>query len=378
MKSLQTLVESVGTIFEVNFCVLRPFHDGKLTDELFVYQRKKDKSKAYRNGTGVKNRKQPERSSPNQSSNVSASNNPTIDDSTDQIDRSLPESLLAETIWETMDIEVINDIDTDENWQVMTPDIQQRKQTYQTLGIHSSLVVPLIFRMDLLAVMALHQTVTPRTWQDDEVQLGFMVADQASLSLSQVRAYEQVQALAKREALINTITSAIRSSLNPKDIFAAITQQLGEALQVDGCALSLWTEHDEYVQCVGLYEKGRSSVVRNEALQPTDSPLKQLDSPIGDGSLPRSLPRSLVPISGNPVHQQILATQEPVVIRDLEQVPELNLLDIPAGMDPGHDQLLAPSRALLVVPLISDGHIIGSISLRHNYTPVVGWLQKLI
>ena len=366
---LQTVVETVGQIFEASYCILRRFKDGRLADESFLYEKKPDKVKGSGDSATVGGSEQqdssgdrplPKTSPPTSSLDELADEQATVS--------SFPESLLAQTIWETTDIEVIHDVETDERFQEMTPEIQQRRQIYQDINIRSSLVVPLIFRMDLLAILALHQVEAPRVWQDDEVQLSFTVADQASLSLSQVLAYEQVQALAKREALINTITSAIRSSLNPQDIFAAITQQLGEALQVDGCALSLWTENDEYVQCVGLYEKGRSSVVSSDTDPLADGLSAQPKSPDTERShLDLSLPLSVVPILGNPVHQQLLATQKPVAIEDIEQMPQLNRLDVPAGFDRGDVHFLAPSRSLLVVPLLSDGKILGSISLRHNH-----------
>jgi len=70
----------------------------------------------------------------------------------------------------------------------------------------------------------LHQCGAERQWLDDEVELVAMVAAQAGLALSQARAYERISALL-REALIND-HQTIRSSLDPQDIFAAITQQL--------------------------------------------------------------------------------------------------------------------------------------------------------
>jgi signal transduction histidine kinase/class 3 adenylate cyclase len=180
-----------------------------------------------------------------------------------------------------------------------------------------------------------------------------------------------VQALAKREALVNTITTAIRSSLNPQDIFSAITYQLGKGLQADGCALSLWTEDDEFVQCVGLYD-----AALEEEVQQAPSAVRTSDESAEGGmedifcaseelqgamsQLPSQLPRSVVPIAGNPVLQQLLHTQAVVAIDDLEEQPGFNVLDLP---------LRSPARALLVVPLISDGHIIGSISLRQTTAP---------
>jgi signal transduction histidine kinase/response regulator RpfG family c-di-GMP phosphodiesterase len=336
---LQTIVETVGHIFEVDCCLIRPYQDGRMSDEMFVYTAPAPTTDASDEAVSVETRWDLER--------------------------------LAYTVWETRDVQVIYDVQTDERINSDdSPLSKLRQQVYQDANIYSSLVVPLTSQQGLMAVLVLHQCGQPRTWQDDEVQLVIMVADQAALALSQARAYEQVRALAKRQKLVNTITSAIRSSLDPQDIFAAITQQLGQALQADGCALSLWTEGDEFVQCVGLHdatlegEAGSSSLAWDQhALNPwTDNPTiqDQLDTEPEDINSQHRyhLPQSLVPIEGNPVLKRLLTTQEPVVINDLGEHPELNVPDLP---------LRSPARALLVVPLLSDGKIIGSISLRQMY-----------
>lgn len=211
------------------------------------------------------------------------------------------------------------------------------------LDIQSSLLVPLISKQQPLAVLALHRCEAAQTWQEGAQQLLATVADQAALALSQAITYEQVQALARREQLLNAVTQAIRSSLEPQAIFAAITRELGQVLAVDSCVLSLWTAADDYMQCVGLYE-----------------------SPQGDGETPRTseadaeLPRSQAPISSNPVLQELLTTQQPIQIDDLVQHPEMSVQDQP---------LRSGARSLLVVPLITEGQIIGSISLRHIHRP---------
>lgn len=286
---LQMIVDTVGHTLEASCCILRPFQDNQMVDDSFVYQKVKS------------------------------------------------EQVLVQTVWETRVVQVIDNVVMDERIQGVTPERQKIASAYQAANICSSLVVPLICQQELMAVLALHQCRQPRQWLDDEVQLVVMVADQAALALSQARAYERISALAKREALINTITTAIRSSLDPQDIFAAITQQLGQALHVDGCALSLWTEEDEFVQCVGLYDRAEESSLRTP-----------------------HLPQSRSPIAGNPVLQQLLKTQQPVVIHDLSQQPHMKGLDLP---------LRSPALALLVVPLFTDGKSIGSITLRQTHEP---------
>jgi signal transduction histidine kinase/response regulator RpfG family c-di-GMP phosphodiesterase len=333
-QMLQRIVETVGQMFEVSCCLLRPFQDGRVADECFTYQHNEIKGQ--------------EASSPSPGG--------------------LSPDLLSLLVWETMDVEVIQDAQTDD--RVLSWENDQRQQAYQAANIRSSLIVPLFYKLELMAVLALHQFDRSRQWQDHEVQLVITVADQAALALSQVRAYEQVRALAKREALVNTITTAIRSSLDPQNIFAAITQQLGQALQVDGCALSLWTEDDEYVQCVGLYDAARDAVAVEEGfnnpkiiVSPASAERAASTTAASNrawASAHSSLPQSLVPIRGNPVLMQITISKEPVAIADLLERPEFNVTEV---------QLRSPARALLVVPLLSEGKIIGSISLRQNTIP---------
>ncbi|MBR8834685.1 MAG: response regulator [Stigonema ocellatum SAG 48.90 = DSM 106950] len=332
---LQTIVDTVGMMLEVDVCLLRPFQDHQLVDEGFIYQKTPFEGdggdrEMGRWGDGEMGRwgDRGDRGDRGATSPPSPSSPP-----------------LAQTVWETREVQVINDVISDKRIQENSCEPNDRAAAFAAANICSSLVVPLICRQELMAVLALHQCKQPRFWGEDEVQLVMMVADQAALALSQARAYEQVRALAKREALINTITSAIRSSLNPQDIFAAITQQLGQALQVDGCVLSLWTEEDEYVECVGLYDGSQNPETEN-------------NSNIQHNSI--ALPQSLAPIQGNPILQEILETQEPVVITDMDRASEeVTPFDLPLKM---------PARSLMVVPLLADGKSIGSITLRQGNT----------
>ena len=316
---LQAIVDNVGDMLEVDVCLLRPFQNGRLADEGFIYQNNLQEEQAFNQVV--------DKEEPSEFTSLTSAS-----------------ELLAHTVWETREVQVIYDATTDERIQGNTSEQNHRAQTYANAQIYSSLVVPLICQQELMAVLALHQSKESRDWEEDEVQLVMMVVNQAALALSQARAYEQVHALAKREALINTITSAIRSSLDPQEIFAAITQQLGQALQVDGCVLSLWTAEDEYVECVGLYDSSQDSHSHNSNGKAKFSVYQ--------------LPQSLAPIKGNQILQQILQTQEPVIITDMNDCPsEVKGFDLPLKME---------TRSLMVVPLLADGKIIGSITLRES------------
>jgi GAF domain-containing protein/class 3 adenylate cyclase/PleD family two-component response regulator len=324
---LQTIVDTVGHMLEVDVCLLRPFQDDQLAAEGFIYQ----KTSSYDEEEGGLE-----------------------DGEIEEFLPSTPESLLAQTVWETREVQVIYNVAGDERIQ----NDRDRAAAFTNAKICSSLVVPLICQQELRAVLTLHKCYQSRNWGDDEVQLVSVVADQAALALSQAYAYEQVDALAKREALINTITRAIRSSLDPQDIFAAITQQLGQALNVDGCVLSLWTEEDEFVQCVGLYDSTEDF-----------NNLRKNNFNSNHRSVTQHLPSSQAPIRKNPILQEILRTQEPVVITDItHSSSDVQAFDLPLKMRP---------RSLMVVPLIIDGQCIGSITLREGHK-VRKWLLSEI
>lgn len=339
---LETIGESVGHIFEVSYCIVCPMQDSRVED-CYPYLGGQE---LYGLGNGAT------ASVPG----IEHSHPPTAESEASNGHLTSLKTMLAQTVWATEEIQVLQETDTDARLQGDDAKVQQRRQAYQQLGIHASLLVPLQYQQEILAVLALHQCGQPRPWQDDEVQLLSMVASQAALALSQARAYEQLQALAKRESLINAITTAIRSSLDPQEIFAAITQQLGQALHADGCVLSLWTEGDEFVQCVGLHDATQSphQTTKVGSSDTTASPT------MPPAELSRGLPQSILPIAGNPVLKQLMLTKQPVILNDLEHYPEMNITEHPFQYS---------TRSLLVVPLLSDGQIIGSISLRQNFQP---------
>lgn len=316
-EMLQRIVETVGQMFQVSCGILRPLQGAPETKEIFIYQNTENNNQNY---------------------------------------IPLDAEVLAKTWWETLEVEAIKDIKSDQRFRGETSESQELLAAFEKADIRSSLMVPLISRRELVAVLALHQCDHTRNWADHEIQLVVTVADQAALALSQSFAYSALEALAQRERLVNTIATAIRSSLDPRSVFAAITQQLGQALEVDGCALSLWMEHDEYVNCVGLYDaaSGELAVSDNETLAN--------DMGLDEETLAENLPQSLIPIRDNHVLQRVIATQQPIAINDLSSEKNYNT-------DIEQQLLRSTARALLVLPLMAEGKIIGSISLRQNDKP---------
>ena len=205
--------------------------------------------------------------------------------------------------------------------------------------ICSSIYISLFSQANLTASLSIHRLKKFDDWQPPEIEAVNIMTNQARLLIAQMLAGEKLQELAKRETTINRITATIRSSLEPPVMFAAIAKELGSALKVDGCTLSLWTKSDRFVKCVGLYNPHEPQKIIQ-------------DSPDWQQAMTSS-----VPIKENPILQALLYTQKPVCSADLEKQKNIARYELP-----WHSK----ARALLIVPLIVEEKIIGSITLRQN------------
>ena len=208
-------------------------------------------------------------------------------------------------------------------------------------NICSSISILLFSQPNLVASLTIHRRQEFDGWQEQEVETVKMMSNQATLTISQMLIGEKLKELAQRETTINRITATIRSSLEPPVMFATIAKELGKALKVDGCTLSLWTKGDRFVKCVGLYNPHEPQKI------------------IQDSDDWQQATTSVVPIAENPILQALLYTKKPVFSADLEQQQKMARYELP-----WHSK----ARALLIVPLIVDEDIIGSITLRQSST----------
>jgi len=289
-EMLKVIVETLGEAFELDYGIVKPLADLDLNSPMFHYV-----------GTAV-----PEEQLSDAPGRVLA-----------------PQTLaqLESTVWETI---LTQHLESEEDIIAAAPS-DANAAAYRELDIHTSLLIPLTCKQDVLAILALHKSSQQKPWEESEIKLLTTLADQAALALSQTWTYERVQSLAQREVLINTITQALHASLEPSEIFAAITEKLGQALHADTCTLSLW--HDNQSQCVGRYD-----------MTVETSP---------------TLPQPSVAIAQDTLLSKLSETKQPVVIN---------------ATDPSDTQLTSNepfgTRALMAVPLLADSKITGCIVLR--------------
>jgi PAS domain S-box-containing protein len=107
------------------------------------------------------------------------------------------------------------------------------------LGVRAMALAPVAYRGQTVAVLVLEQFGRPREFSEEEIGLIRLVTEQTAVALYQAELYREAEESARREALISKISSAIHSSLDSDAVLQAIVNELGAALSVCRCRLSL-------------------------------------------------------------------------------------------------------------------------------------------
>jgi DICT domain-containing protein/signal transduction histidine kinase len=155
-----------------------------------------------------------------------------------------------------------------------------------------------------------------------------------------LKAYRSIAAQEQRERLVNSITSAIRQSLNLDDIFKVAVQELGQALQVCRCLIYPCRNADTSVTIQHEYLSGPS-----------------LDSLIGQSWS----------LADNPVFQAIAQTHEGIAIADTQEDSPIPLQSIRPRIRQWQ------IRAWLMMPIVHRGRLLGVIELHQCQSAWVGW-----
>jgi len=158
-----------------------------------------------------------------------------------------------------------------------------------------------------------------------------------------LKTYRAIAAQERKERLVNSITTAIRRSLDPAEILTVAVQELGQALHSCRCLVYRCKETDTVV------------TLRHEFLN------KHI----------ASLSSQVWPLQENPLFQEAVQTQEPVYVEDAKTDPrfksakELRIL-----------VKLAKVRSLLLVPAFYQGRLVGIVELHHCGKDSRQWDQE--
>ncbi len=161
----------------------------------------------------------------------------------------------------------------------------------------------------------------------------YLQAGQYKLS----KAYRSIATQERKERLQNSMTAAIRQSLNPEEVLQVGVQELGQVLKPSRCLIYRAKSTDNLVK------------LSHEFLAVPAQGSAQADDRIDDESIPSLLGMSWT-LSSNPFFQQIVETQALVFIPDLARhLIDLNIepeADFDAGRGPKAKSKSYPGRTV--------------------------------
>jgi DICT domain-containing protein/signal transduction histidine kinase len=161
----------------------------------------------------------------------------------------------------------------------------------------------------------------------------------------QLKAYRAIALQEQRARLINSITAAIRQSLNPAEIFAIATQELGSVLSVGRCIIYRANPDDADV------------TLTHEYLQP---PLDSLQG-------------SAWPLKNNPLYQWVKSHHTVLAIDDISDTATVEL-DVELDLASAIARLQRwQIQGCLLVPLIHKNRLLGMIELHLSGPEIRHW-----
>lgn len=147
-----------------------------------------------------------------------------------------------------------------------------------------------------------------------------------------LKAYRSIASQERRERLINLITTSIRQSLDPDEIFRVAVAELGQALQVCRCLIYRCKAND--IETTISYEY-RSNP-----------------------SLP-SLMGQRWSLHDHPVFQAVVEQQSTVSITDAQKSANFDLSSLQSRLERWH------IRSWLMVPVLYQGRLLGMVEIHH-------------
>ncbi|MBW4487043.1 MAG: GAF domain-containing protein [Trichocoleus desertorum ATA4-8-CV12] len=173
-----------------------------------------------------------------------------------------------------------------------------------------------------------------------------------------LKTYRSIAAQERKERLVNSISSAIRRSLNPDEIFKVAVQELGQTLRVCRCLMYRCRATDatatiqyEFLSHNAICADSIADSIKNGTTAPALSTAP---------TTAPSLSGQAWPLQNNPLFQEIAQKREFIHIEDTaKDVRVLATPDVQALTDRWQ------IRSWLMVPLLYQDRLMGMVELHH-------------
>jgi GAF domain-containing protein len=190
-------------------------------------------------------------------------------------------------------------------------------------GIHSALSVPMRIKRELIGFIYVGNR--PGGFRERDMRLLEIFAAQAAETIVNARLFLTIQAQAEREAVVNRLLLSLQRSGEPKDKVRAVIERVGEVLELDRCIVVLFAEGDHPDYYGEWCAEGVAPVTQWADVR-----------------------------ERSPIRYALRTTRRPMHAADVRQHP------LSAGLEDLIER--AQLKSLMVVPIMHQGRVIGSIS----------------
>ena len=239
-----------------------------------------------------------------------------------------------------------------------------------TMGVYSSLIVPILHQHNLWGLLACHHS-EPRYYDERELQIVQLLVDQVSIAIAQSDLLDRARLQAEHEAQINQISGRLHSPAKVTKIRQTVLEEI--VLALEGSGGRLYITADATGQAAQLYTTGEqptppwieetsvwqrlmnvasSTVIDNEAIASPQNSASTLSAGLEtwDFTPPESLISSSTSYSGGGA-----AVSHVYTIPDLYKEPSFQSL-VPAFSG-------SAIRSLLIVPLQYHQQCVGCLTI---------------
>ena len=227
-----------------------------------------------------------------------------------------------------------------------------------TMGVQSSLVVPIVHEQKLWGLLVSHHA-EPKAFSQEQLQIVQILADQVAIAISQSRLLSQARERARQETLINQISTLLHSPLKIEEILQIALEKVVRAVNSSGGRLYLNSGVSQspinlYTYGVQpVFSEGNPAVVEN---YPFWQQLMTCENQCARPSDEAESWRNLILSEGEQSSRLHSGTSSQLrVLNDIYQEPQL--LDVAP--------LFCPTRirGLLAIPLLYGEQCLGILTL---------------
>ncbi|NLX08376.1 MAG: GAF domain-containing protein [Chloroflexi bacterium] len=205
-------------------------------------------------------------------------------------------------------------------------------QAWYDSGERSTLIVPMIAGGQTIGTLHLGSELENAFGFQENLDLIQRLANLSAVALDNARLFQQARERAtvldeqaRRLAFLNRVSAQFAQTLDPHEVYRIVLTELQGALNLQSAGLVL------------IQDEETSRLVLST--HPLDPPIPDL----------------IIPIKGNPAAETVLETRQPLVASNLLADPRFEAM---------HEiSRLRNTEAMLIVPVIMGGRVIGTIGL---------------